>query len=188
MIQVAEWYHNKSPIEKQIKTMMEIMHYIKDQTKSLSEIYWTVENNTIGEAALVVIRDTGEESFPGDFLHEPKRIQGKKGRKGYHTTHKNKMEACIQLKRLIESDKLKLQSKALISELKSFVSSGNSFKAKPGATDDLVMALIIAIRMTEYISAFEDDVYNAVNSSLSVNPLDGDGLDDSDQPLPIGIL
>ena len=98
------------------------------------------------------------------------------------------MEACIQLKRLIESDKLKLQSKALISELKSFVSSGNSFKAKPGATDDLVMALIIAIRMTEYISAFEDDVYNAVNSSLSVNPLDGDGLDDSDQPLPIGIL
>ena len=188
MIQVAEWYHNKSPIEKQIQTMMEIMHYIKDQTKSLSEIYWTVENNTIGEAALVVIRDTGEESFPGDFLHEPKRIQGKKGRKGYHTTHKNKMEACIQLKRLIESDKIKLKSKALISELKSFVSSGNSFKAKPGASDDLVMALIIAIRMTEYISAFEDDVYDAVNSSLTINPLDGDGYDDDDQPLPIGIL
>ena len=49
-------------------------------------------------------------------------------------------------------------------ELKNFVSSGNSFKAKPGATDALVMALIIAVRMTEYISAFEDDVYNAVNS------------------------
>mgnify|MGYP000176864711 FL=1 len=164
------------------------MHYIKEQTRSLSEIYWTVENNTIGEAALVVIRDTGEESFPGDFLHEPKRIQGKKGRKGYHTTHKNKMEACLQLKRLIESNKIHLNSKALISELKNFVSSGNSFKAKPGATDDLVMALVIAIRMVEYISAFEDDVYNAVNSSLSVDPNDPDSMDDMDYPMPIGLL
>jgi len=188
MIQVAEWQHNKSPVEKQIKVMMEIMHYIKEQTMSLSEIYWTVENNAIGEAALVVIRDTGEESFPGDFLHEPKRIQGKKGRKGYHTTHKNKMEACLQLKRLIESNKITLNSKALVSELKSFVSSGNSFKAKPGATDDLVMALVIAIRMVEYISGFEDDVYNAVNSSLSVNPNDPDGMDDMDYPMPIGLL
>ena len=42
--------------------------------------------------------------------------------------------------------------------------------------------------MTEYISAFEDDVYDAVNSSLTINPLDGDGYDDDDQPLPIGIL
>ena len=188
MIQVAEWQHNKSPVEKQMKVMMEIMHYIKEQTRSLSEIYWTVENNTIGEAALVVIRDTGEESFPGDFLHEPKRIQGKKGRKGYHTTHKNKMEACLQLKRLIESNKIHLNSKALISELKNFVSSGNSFKAKPGATDDLVMALVIAIRMVEYISAFEDDVYNAVNSSLSVDPNDPDSMDDMDYPMPIGLL
>ena len=188
MEQVGEWYHNKSPVEKQMKVMMEIMHYIKEQTNSLSQIYWTVENNSIGEAALVVIRDTGEETFPGDFLHEPKRIQGKKGRKGYHTTHKNKMEACLQLKRLVESDKLKLKSKALVSELKNFVSAGHSFKAKPGATDDLVMALIIAVRMTEYISAFEDDVYNAVNSSLSVDPNDPDSLDDSDYPMPIGII
>ena len=56
------------------------------------------------------------------------------------------------------------------------------------ATDDLVMALIIAVRMTEYISAFEDDVYNAVNSSLSVDPNDPDSLDDSDYPMPIGLL
>jgi hypothetical protein len=190
MTQVAEWYHNKSPVEKQIKTMMEIMHYIKEQTMQLSQIYWTVENNTIGEAALVVIRDTGEESFPGDFLHEPSKIQGKKGRKGYHTTHKNKMEACVQLKRLVESNKIHLKSRALISELKNFVSSGNSFKAKPGASDDLIMALIIAIRMTEYISAFEDDVYNAVNNSLTIN-IDGsndDGMNDNDYPMPISML
>ena len=56
-------------------------------------MYWTVENNTIGEAALVVIRDTGEEQFPGEFLNEPKKVQGKRGRKGFHTGHRSKMEA-----------------------------------------------------------------------------------------------
>jgi len=183
MTQVAEWNHNKTPIEGQIKVMMEIMYFIKESSKA--PIYWTVENNAIGEAALVVIRDTGEDQFPGDFLHEPKKIQGKKGRKGFHTTHKNKMEACLQLKRLVESDKIKLKSKALISELKNFVATSNTFRAKPGQTDDLVMALVVAIRMIEYVSTFEDDVYNAVNSSLTFNPEDED---DNDYPLPIGIL
>ena len=183
MTQVAEWNHNKTPIEGQIKVMMEIMYYIKETCKA--PIYWTVENNAIGEAALVVIRDTGEDQFPGDFLHEPKKIQGKKGRKGFHTTHKNKMEACLQLKRLVESDKISIKSKALISELKNFVATSNTFRAKPGQTDDLVMALVVAIRMIEYVSTFEDDVYNAVNSSLTFNPEDDD---DTDYPLPIGIL
>jgi len=183
MTQVAEWCHNKTPIEGQIKTMMEIMQYIKNTCQA--QIYWTVENNAIGEAALVVIRDTGEESFPGDFLHEYKKIQGKKGRKGFHTTHKNKMEACLQLKRLVENDKINIKSKAFLSELKNFVAVANTFRAKPGQTDDLVMSMVIAIRMVEYVSSFEDDVYNVVNSSLSYNPGEDD---ESDSPLPIGIL
>ena len=185
MKQVAEWNHNKTPIEGQVKVMMEIMYYIKETCKS--SIYWTVENNAIGEAALVVIRDTGEDQFPGDFLHEPKKIQGKKGRKGFHTTHKNKMEACLQLKRLVESNKIFIKSKALVSELKNFVATHNTFRSKPGQTDDLVMALVVAIRMIEYVSTFEDDVYNAVNSSLTYNPQDDDD-DPANSPLPIGIL
>ena len=31
-------------------------------------IYWTVENNSIGEGALIVIRDMGEENIPGMFV------------------------------------------------------------------------------------------------------------------------
>ena len=94
---------NSEAIEGQVKVMMEIMQYIKEC--SGYQIYWTVENNSIGEAALVVIRDTGEENFPGEMLHEPRKIQGKKGRKGFHTTHKSKMESCLVLKRLVENDK-----------------------------------------------------------------------------------
>jgi hypothetical protein len=184
MTQVGEWCHNKTPIEGQMRVVMEILHYIREQTNG-AMTYWTVENNAIGEAALVVIRDTGEENFPGEMLHEPKKIQGKKGRRGYHTTHKSKIESCLTLKRLIEQDKLFLKSKPIVSELKNFVSNANSFKAKPGQTDDLVMSMVLALRMVDYISTFEDDVYNAVSSGLGWNSFDDEDGDDYDQPLPV---
>jgi len=186
MTQIAEWCHNKTPVEGQMKAMLDIMMYLKEC--KCEQIYWTVENNTIGEAALVVIRDTGEETFPGDFLHEPKKIQGKKGRKGFHTTHKSKIEGCLFLKRLVEQDKIKLKSKMLISELKNFVSRANSFAAKPGEYDDLVMSLVIAIRMIQYIGTFEEHVYDQVNSGLGADGLYEDDFDDSDGPMPIGII
>jgi hypothetical protein len=183
MVQVAEWCHNKTPIEGQIKVCMEVMQYIKDQ--GAPQIYWSVENNAIGEAALVVIRDTGEENFPGEMLHEPKKVQGKKGRRGYYTTHKTKIESCLNLKRLIEHDKIKLGSKMLMSELKNFVSTANTFKAKPGQSDDLVMSLTLGLRMIDFISTFEDDVYNAVNSGLGWDDFNSDDDDDWDQPMPL---
>jgi hypothetical protein len=181
MIQVAEWQHNKTPIEGQMKIMMDIMQYIKDQ--GAYQIYWTVENNTIGEAALVVIRDTGEENFPGEFIHEPHKVAGTRRRKGFHTSHKTKVEACISLKRFVESDKLKINSKPLISELKNFVARGNSYSAKPGEHDDLVMSMIIVVRMINYISTFEDDVYGVVNSSLGFDEFTPEN--EYDEPMPI---
>ena len=183
MAQVAEWCHNKTPVEDQVRTMRQVLQEI--DTYEPSDIYWTVENNTIGEAALVVIRDTGEENFPGDFLHDPKKIAGKRGRKGFHTGHRSKMEACLNFKRLLEQDRIHIKSKVLISELKNFVSRGNSFKAKPGEMDDLVMAMMLNVRMINYISTFEDAVYSVVHSGI----VDNDDYDDEgDQPLPVGFL
>ena len=116
-------------------------------------------------------------------MHEPKRIQGYKGRKGFHTNHKSKVEAAIALKRLIEKDKLTVNSKMLITELKNFVARGNSYSAKPGQTDDLVMSLLIAIRMITYIGTFEDEVFSAVNNSLSKDEFLQE--DEYDSPMPV---
>ena len=185
MTQIAEWCHNKTPVEGQMKAMLDILMYLKEC--KCDQLYWSVENNSIGEAALVVIRDTGEETFPGDFLHEPKRIQGKKGRKGFHTTHKSKIEGCLFLKRLVEQDKIRLKSKMLVSELKNFVSRANSFAAKPGEFDDLVMSLVIAVRMIQYIGTFEEQVYDQINSGLGSDGFEED-YDDSDGPMPVGII
>lgn len=182
LIQVAEWSSNRAPIEEQVRTMKKVLEEIHEQGKP--EIYWSVESNTLGEAALVVIRDTGEENFAGTMLHDPKnRLQGKTGRRaGFVTTNKSKLEACAKLKFLIESGRLKINSKGLLSELKVFVSRGNTFEARVGQTDDLIMAMILAVRMTDYISTWDDQSQNAINSNVS-------SADDTsyDAPMPVFI-
>jgi hypothetical protein len=49
---------------------------------------------------------------------------------------------------------MKIRSIALVSELKTFVASGMSFAAKPGETDDLVMATVLAVRMMQLLQTF----------------------------------
>lgn len=186
MEQVAEWQHNKTPVEGQMKVMMGIMQYLRDM--SVKQVYWTVENNTIGEAALVVIRDTGEENFPGEMLHEPKKNATNKSRRGFYTGHKTKLEACLNMKRFIENDKLKIRSKPMLKELKNFVARGTSFAAQPGEHDDLIMAMVMVIRMIAYIATFEDEVYDVVNSNLASGELGEYGDDEWDQPMPLDML
>jgi hypothetical protein len=61
MKQVAEWMHNKTPVQGQIKILRDITHYISEEigAKNLDvpQIWFSIENNTLGEAALVVIDD-----------------------------------------------------------------------------------------------------------------------------------
>jgi hypothetical protein len=151
MEQVAEWRHNLTPIQSQVKHLREICRYIetRGQEKGGSpQIYYSVENNSLGEAALVVISDIGEENFPGLFLSEPiRKGHVRKFRKGFNTTHRTKITSCSQLKNMLETYKMILRSKPLISELKTFVAHGVGFGAKTGEHDDLVSATLLIIRM-----------------------------------------
>jgi hypothetical protein len=119
-----------------------------------------VENNTLGEAALISINEYGEENIPGYFLSD-NSVQGTAGRrirKGFTTTNKSKIVACNKFKILVESDRMKLHSKSLISELKTFVALGSSYAAKPGETDDLVMSSLLAVRMLMVLQTYHADL------------------------------
>ena len=52
------------------------------------------------------------------------------------------------------------------------------------------MSMMIAVRVIDYVSTFEDEVYDAVNNSLGVDSLYSTGGDDDDydDPMPIGII
>jgi len=172
--QVAEWQHNRTPIQQQIGILTEINKYISDTVPNTS-IYYSVENNTVGEAALISIAEIGEENIKGIFLSEPRHIGGgRRYRKGFNTTNKSKISACAKLKTLIETKRMTIVSRNLISELKTFVANGTSYAAKPGETDDLVMSLVLIVRMAMMMQSFDAKLDLAMK----------DSLEDIIQPMP----
>jgi hypothetical protein len=158
--QVAEWRHNKTDVPTQIKILVDIVKELHAVVKDDKKIYYSVENNTLGEAALISINEYGEENIPGYFLSD-NSVQGQHGRrtrKGFTTTNKSKIVACNKFKILVESGRMKLYSKPLISELKNFVALGNSYSAKPGETDDLVMSSLLATRMLMLLQTYHQEL------------------------------
>lgn len=161
MIQVAEWQHNMSVAKIQVKVLLQILHFIDGTMRDHidqrgdPELYWTVENNTIGEHVLQIIEDTGEERFPGTFISEKKKKGStRRFRKGLNTDNKKKLSACARFKSLVESDRAQMNSRQLIRQLKAFVGTegGITYKAKPGEHDDLVMAAMLCVRMLDMVS------------------------------------
>ena len=158
--QIGEWRHNRTPIPEQVRILADICRHINETVNDTKSIYFSVENNTIGEAALISIAEYGEENIQGYFLSEPNGGGSRRYRKGFNTSNKPKLAACNKLKTLIETGKMKVRSAALVSELKTFVASGVSYAAKPGETDDLVMACILAVRMLQLLQTYDLGIDN----------------------------
>lgn len=171
--QIGEWKHNRTPIPEQIRILADIVKYIYTYVKDEQMIYYSVENNSIGEAALISIEQFGESNIKGYFLSDPTRGAGRY-RKGFNTSPKNKLTACAKLKTLIESGKMKIHSIPLISELKTFVAHGIAYAAKPGSTDDLVMSTLLVTRMMILLQEYHPEMDSQMRDH-------GDSID---TPLP----
>ena len=155
--QIGEWKHNKTDIPSQIKLIAQICKYIVEKTGEANNLYYSIENNTVGEAALISLNEYGESNIPGSMLSE----HGKT-RKGFNTSNKTKLAACAKFKTLLESKKMTLYSRSIISELKAFVAHGGSYAAKIGDTDDLIMATLLTVRMVQHLSEYHVDLDNHV--------------------------
>ena len=177
--QVGEWQHNNTSMPGQIRVLRDICKYISDECNTNgSNIFWSIENNTIGEAALIIVNEFGEENIPGLFLSEPMRKgHVRKFRKGFNTTHSTKITACSRLKTMIENSQLKINSKPFISELKNFIAVGASFKAKSTEGDDLVSAMLLVLRMLAVMKDWDPTIYNTF--------VQIEAEDDYDLPMPI---
>ena len=168
--QVGEWHHNLTPIQGQVRILRDICNYISAECTakgSQLSLYYSVENNNVGEAALISIDEIGEESIPGLFLSEPiKKGHVRRFRKGFNTTHTSKIATCAKLKHLIESNRMKINSKSLISELKTFVAKGISFAGKTGSHDDLVSSVLLALRMALVLQEWDPAIYDKMREEV----------------------
>ena len=79
---------------------------------------------------------------------------------------------------MIEKGKLKIYSKPLISELKAFVASGSSYKAKSGEHDDLVCATLLVCRMIHVVASWDQKLYTRLKENI----------DEEVAPMPIFVV
>lgn len=187
MEQVGEWMHNRSDVPEQLNVLRRILDMFRDAGFDEDNVRWTLENNTVGEAPLVLIDEYGEDNFFGYFMVEPfnplKKGQRKRFRKGYNTNKDSKYTGCMRLKSWIENDRMKINSKPLQEQLQHFVRRGNTYAASTGDHDDLVMSTLLVVRMAMEIMKEEDEFMEKLGYSGG----DGDDEEGDDYipPLPV---
>jgi hypothetical protein len=111
-------------------------------------------------------------------MTEPSKGTGRAFRKGFNTTNSKKLAACAKLKHWVETRKMKLHSKPLISELKTFVSAGAGYAAKLGEKDDLVSATLLIVRMAILLKQYDSDAHAELR----------DEIDEIIEPMPFIVM
>ena len=159
MEQIAEFRNNdinETQLYNAIKyAIQKIFSYKDKRTGKTPTVYWSFENNSAGAAIGTLFYN--DEKFP----IEAQLLSGKGERTGFRTVNKPKLESCRHLKNLIEKQNgtLKINSPRLIFELKNYVAHGASYAAKHGATDDLISAMLIVMRMIKQLSEYEPEIF-----------------------------
>lgn len=154
--QIGEWRDNETTISEFTKFFIGVLQMLMD--KGAREVFYTVESNPIGLSVLNLI-----DNSTSSILERVDCISDSYKRKGMLTTNKSKLAGCSMLKDFMESERLTVYSKQLISELKFFVKKGASFSAEIGMHDDLVMGLVIFMNMLKEIAKMDDDINDTVN-------------------------
>lgn len=160
--QVAEFANNNFNQTLYFKEIVWFIKYLYGA--GASEVYYTVEANGIGQGILRLIESSQDDALSNATLICDTKDNGMISRQGMLTTNRTKMAGCGQLKDLIETNRLKLRSKALVTELKFFIKQGNTFAAEKGANDDRVMAMVLVMNMLPKLAQMDDNVYETINN------------------------
>jgi hypothetical protein len=180
--QVAEFRNNsinESQLYNAIKWILEKIISVKDpRTGKCPALYWSFENNSAGAAIATLFYN--DEKFP----EEAELVSGRGERTGFRTVNKPKLEACRHLKHLMEKNNggLKINSRLLIFELKNYITKGASYAAKHGATDDLISATLIVMRILKQLSEYEPEVFDRLYKSET--DFYDETTNDFDEPIP----
>lgn len=183
MAQIMEYRSNtvnETQLYNCMKYIMQKILSVTDQSGNKPTVYWSFENNSIG--ATISVLYYNDESFPP----EPE-IVSPEAKLGMNTSAKTKSIACKVLKKLMEKQKgnLAINSEQFIMEMKSYVQHGAAYAAKKGATDDLISAMLIVVRVIEYLSTYEQDVFEKIYDTEQDFYDENDDI--FDEPIPFVI-
>ena len=173
MEQVAEWRSNTMSSVQAYHTLKKLLTIFE---KAMATVYFSVENNGVGEGIISLFE--ADEYIPtsAEFISEA----GAK-RKGMTTTGKSKMKACITFKEMVERHGMKINSRVLVEEMKQYVRKGGSYAAKPGGTDDLISSCLIALRILEEVSSFDQQAYDKLYAHAYLDNYDSE-WNSNDEP------
>ena len=140
---VAKYRNNE------IKPML-FPNIIYDTAKSYNDAFILCEVNDIGDQVASILQYDLEyqnllmcsmRGRAGQIVGQG--FSGKKTQLGVKMSKTVKKVGALNLKTMIEADKLIFNDYELISELTTFIQKGNSFEAEEGCNDDLAMCLVI---------------------------------------------
>jgi len=123
---------------------------IVDVAKAYNSAYILCEVNDVGDQVAAIIQYDLEyqnllmcsmRGRAGQIVGQG--FSGKKTQLGLKMSKTVKKVGCLNLKTMIEEDKLIFNDYEIISELTTFIQKHNSFEAEEGCNDDLAMCLVI---------------------------------------------
>ena len=140
---VAKYRHNE------IKPML-FPSVIYEVAKNYNDAYVLCEVNDVGDQVAAILQFDLEyqnllmcsmRGRAGQIVGQG--FSGKKTQLGVKMSKTVKKVGCLNLKTLIEEDKLIFKDYDIIAELTTFIQKHNSFEAEDGCNDDLAMCLVI---------------------------------------------
>jgi hypothetical protein len=154
--QVAEWMGDKLNQNDQVEKFKNLIEWMYTDLKTKGcrrpEIYWSLENNSVGEGFICSMR---EKAFNNNLNNAQDYIKrgnliSENGNKriGFTTSKKTKTVACAQLKNLLETNRMIINSNEYVKQLSNFTLREVNYSASgKGEHDDLISASLVILYM-----------------------------------------
>lgn len=199
MKQVAEWNNNMADQVEQTKMLRRTLKRIfmiqmnDPEHEGGCQTYYSVERNGLGIGILNAIEYEDEMTFPGFLLDSTMTSINVRGGgmetkvanrwRGLLTSVSSKKRYAVEFKNLVERNLFIVRSKHLASQLKTFVKSGQSYAAKEGSKDDIVMSCVLMCHLVDEIRYHEPDLDDLIRPDMDdYDPDDFDHPDNMAMP------
>jgi hypothetical protein len=181
MRQVAEFRSNTMSPNDSYKVLKNILIFLENKG---TMVYFSVENNGVGEGIISLFEADENSPTNSEFVSE----EGK-GKRGFFTTARSKMKACVNFKEMFEKDNIHITSPILLQELKTFVRTKGAYDHLPGSTSDCIAATLTVIRLIEEIATYDQNAFDKLYSTTGFTQWENENIEynensDEDAPMP----